>query len=112
MNESFLRKISVIVGITGILILFAVSSFIELERIEIRNLPDTADTDVHILGTIIEVKKFGVVTVIKVAEESSVDTVSFSKVDVKVGDTVSITGQIRYYKNKPEIIIDKIRKIN
>ena len=112
MNERFLLKLSIFVSITGLLILFAISNSVELERIEIRNSDDTTDKDIRIIGKIIEVKKFGAVTVIKVAEENSVDTVSFGKVDVKKGDKVSITGQLRYYKNRPEIIIDKIRKIN
>jgi len=112
MTESFLYKLSIGVSLIGLTVLFLVSNFTELETTKIRNIQHSDDKDVRISGTVVEINKFDSVTVIRVAEESSIDTVSFSKVDVKVGDNVSITGQLRYYKNKPEIIIDKLRKIN
>ena len=113
MKESTLVKLSLLCSISGLLLLFIFSLFIDVQETNIVNLQDTTDKDVRIRGKIIGIKVFDNLALIEIAEIRSANVVVFDKRMLKygIGDNISVSGELRDYKGKKEIIAERIRVI-
>lgn len=111
MNEKLVVKLSLGCGAFGLLLLFFVSGFIEAEKVGISELESAENEDVLVEGAVISVKSFDGLAVVEVAEIKSVGVVVFDRDMLKfeVGDKVAVSGELRDYKGKKEIVAEKIR---
>jgi len=91
--------------------LFIVFTFAEAEEIGISAIETVEEKDVKIRGQVISIKNFDSVTIVEIAEIKSVNVVVFDKrmIEFEVDDMITVTGELRDYKGKPEIIAEKIR---
>ena len=68
----------------------------------------------RIKGTITNIKELNKTLILDISQQNSIKAVFFKKKDseLKEGDSVDISGKIRIYNSKPEIIVDKLKIIN
>ncbi len=111
-NDKTIARVSLCCSVFGLLLLLIVSSFIEAGEATISGLDDAEERDVTVKGQVVSVRDFDDLAVVEVAEVKSVDVVVFDKrmLDLKAGDNVSVTGELRDYKGKKEIVAEKIRR--
>lgn len=111
MKESTLVKLSLLCSVTGLILLFVISLFADYEEVSISELEDSEFKDVRITGEIISVRELDNLALMEVAEIKSVKVVVFDKRMLKysVGEKVSVTGERREYKGRPEIIAEGIK---
>ncbi|MAG16185.1 hypothetical protein CMO88_03940 [Candidatus Woesearchaeota archaeon] len=112
MNETSLVKLSLSLSFFGLFLLFVISLFVEAEEVKISELSNVEKNDVKISGQIIAIKKFDNLAIVEIAELKSVDVIVFDKkmLDFKVGNNIIVTGEVKDYKGKKEIIAERIRK--
>ncbi len=111
MDDKLIVKLSLCCSIFGLALLFIISFFMEAEEVPISGFENSEAKDVLIRGQVVSVKDFGNIAVVEVAEVKSVDVVVFDRnmLAFAIGDNVSVTGELREYKGKMEIVAGKIR---
>lgn len=111
MNDKFLIKVSFVCSLLGLLLLFIVTSFIEADEIKISEIDNNEDKDVVVRGKVISIKNFDNLAIVEIAEIKSVNVVVFDKklINFKSGENVVVSGEVKDYKGKLEIVADKIK---
>ncbi len=111
MNDKLVLKLSLCCSVFGLALLSVISFLVESEEVPISGLEDAKAKDVLIRGQVVSVKDFGNLAVVEVAEIKGVDVVVFDKrmLDFKAGDNVSVTGEVRDYKGKKELVAERIK---
>lgn len=110
MDESNLLKLALISSLVGIVVLLLISSNIELESSSIGELEEMDTENVKITGVISSVKDLGKIMILGVSQPQTIDVMLFKEGDVELqkGDFVELTGELREYRGKKEIIANKI----
>jgi hypothetical protein len=112
MEDSTLLKISLACSIIGIIVLFFISSRIEINEIDLSNLNNVEiGNDVKIIGKIVKIKQFEKLTIIDLKKECTVPILLFDNISLDVGQEIQVNGKLDEYKGKKEIIAEKILKI-
>ena len=108
MNERALLKISLIGSIIGIIILFILSSFTELEENQISNLEDD---NVKVKGIITKITDRETIMIIEIAQQNKIEAIIFKEENISLekGDEIEITGSTDEYEGRQQIIVDKIK---
>jgi len=109
MKDSTLLKISLIISILGILILFFIADNSKIKEVEVNKLEHYKDKTVKIKGIIEEVTKTESATFIKVKQPNLVEVVVFEALNLSKGNYVEITGKVDEYNDEYEILADKIK---
>lgn len=114
MDDLGIVKLSLIGSFFGLFLLFIAFLFIEPKETNISEIDNIEESDVRIEGQVIDIKNFGSTALIEIAEIKSINVVVFDKRMLKftVGDTISVTGELKKYKGKTEIIAEKIKVKN
>ena len=113
MKESILLKIALICSLIGLIVLYFVSSKIEIKDYK-PILNKNIGEDVKLNGIVTKVTDRGGVVFIEVSHQSPITVILFSSEDnlkLKNGDNVEVVGEVQEYKGKNEIIAEKIRVI-
>ena len=118
-SDEFLTKLSFIIAIIGIVLLFIFAQNVEPLEVEIKNIDDSyAGRSVKINGDITEIffSKDKETMFLTVADEKDIKIVMF-KNDLKtmdenlsIADNVIITGKVALYKGDLEIIARSIKR--
>jgi aspartyl/asparaginyl-tRNA synthetase len=113
MQEKTLLKLSLVVGLGGIVLLYFLSSGIDLEAVPgIEELE--ADTEVKVTGKIGKVTELDTVAFLELWQEKIMKTtvVLFkdSNISLQAGDYVEISGTVEDYEGKKEVIGNKVVK--
>ena len=111
MQESTLTKIAIITSLVGILMLFFVTDFVDLDSANIDQLDDDAFGDtVKISGLVTKATNREKVIFLEVAQPDTIDVVLFKDHDVDIpnGSYVEVEGTLEEYNNEQEIIANKI----
>jgi len=112
MKEKTLLKISLIITIIGIAMLFIYSEKIDSEKNEI--MPEFIDKDIKISGTITKLTKTDNLVFLELSYEKKTKGIIFNKnlgnLNIKKGDSVSVTGELEEYQGELELIINRIEK--
>ena len=111
MNEKQLLRISLSIAIIGIVALFFLAQNIEADIVEIDTITDEfIDQKVTVNGEIKELKVLDDMTMITVKGEiSSILVVVFEPLnDLEVGNDVLVSGTVKDYKGKLEIVADRV----
>ena len=114
MKEKTLLQIALIAGIAGIVVLFFVSSTIEINEKTIDKInTQNVGEDVKLIGTIKNVYQSENAYFIEISQPSSLTIILFKdkNISLQVGDTVEIIGKIDEYEGKLEVIGQRVRVI-
>lgn len=111
MEESLLLKIALSFSLLGLIALLLIVQGQELEETPISNLTVLEqDTVVRLKGVVSSVDDRGNILNIELAQPQTVEVVFFKshEMSLKKGAFVEITGEIRDYKGKKEIIATQL----
>ncbi|MFH2021292.1 MAG: hypothetical protein ABIJ34_07800 [archaeon] len=106
-NESFLIKISIILSLLGICVLFLVSRHIEINDTTVSRINGGEESDqVRVRGIVVSARQSENAAFIVVEQTSRINAVLFANnVDVPIGSEVEILGKISDDKS---FIVDSI----
>ena len=106
MKDVQLVKLSVVLSIFGLIILYALSSLVHLPEIEISTIAN--EGPVSLSGTIKKINPGTKMTKFTLAKQCEIEVTYFGKLDIDNDEKVRIYGSLHQYNNKTEIIADKI----
>lgn len=113
MEDSTLIKISLIISLLGIFLLFIISDNINLDYTDIDNIKNKDEGRiVKIRGIVKNIKNTGKIMIINVMQENMIPVVIFKEnnnTNINKDSFVDIEGEVRIYNGKPEIIADKVK---
>jgi len=113
MKENALLKIALICSLVGLIILYFISTKIEVKDykpILNKNIGD----DVKLNGIVTKITDKGKVVFIEVNQQSPITVVLFTDEDnlkLNNGDNVEVIGEVQEYNGNNEIIAQKIRVV-
>ena len=113
MDDKKLTKLSLILSLVGLILIYYITTVIEVKAFAISDIDKSMiDRDVKVSGEIANVIKTDKVLILLVKDESSsISVVSFDPEEIpkiKEGQFIEVTGKVALYKNKLEIIADSI----
>lgn len=112
LNDNLIIKLSVVLSLLGIILLFILSNYSDLDIISPSKINQyNEDDDIIIRGTLHSVNNRGTVTVLKISEIVTTDVIIFDDIDLKneINKNVFIRGVIRENRGKKEIFGTSIR---
>jgi len=109
MKDSTLLKISLIISILGILILFFIADTSKIKDVDVKELEDYKDKTVKIKGVVEQVTNTESATFVKVKQSNLVEVVVFEALNLSKGNYVEVTGKVDEYNDEYEILADKIK---
>lgn len=114
MKETTLLKIALICSLIGLVLLYFISTKIEVKDYKPNFLNKDVGDDVKLTGKVLKITDRGDVVFIEVYRQSPVNVVLFTDDDnlkLSNGDNVEVIGKVQEYNGKNEIIAEKIRVI-
>ncbi len=114
MREKTLLKVAIACSVLGLIVLFLVSSNIDIQEYKPSELSKEIGKDVKLKGTVVQVQNKGSFIAIQLKNEYTTQIVLFTKDNSTIikGDNVEIFGKVQEYNNNPEIIASKVRVIS
>lgn len=113
MEEKTLLKVSLVVGLLGALLLYFISSGIDLEAVKgLGGIMEEEEIKINgIVGKVVEKEKVAFLEVLNEKIEK-VNVVLFKdeKISLSEGDYVEILGTVEEYEGKKEVIGNKVVK--
>lgn len=107
MKEKTLLKLSITSSLLGVLFLAILSHYLQAEDKPYSEFQDS--DDVKFSGKVMKVVQRGNVTIATVSKNEYVDIVVFDKADIKKDSYVRISGQVKEYNGKMEVIASSIK---
>lgn len=112
MEEKLLLSIAVISSLIGIGVLFYISSAISIDQTVIDRI-DEIGSDVSVVGQITGITKTEKTTIIELSQKQDILVLLFgeSEIALKKGDLIEVTGEVKEYEGKKEIVASKVRLV-
>lgn len=114
MKETNLLKIALICSLLGIIILYFISTKIDVKDYKPSRLNENVGDDVKLIGKITKISQNENVAFLEVEYQSPVIVVLFTddkNLSLKVNDYIEVIGEVQEYKGKNEVIAQKVRII-
>ncbi|MBI2649886.1 hypothetical protein HYX04_01070 [Candidatus Woesearchaeota archaeon] len=114
MKETTLLKIALICSLIGLVLLYFISTKIEVKDYKPNILNKNVGDDVKLTGKVSKITDRGDVVFIEVNQQSPVNVVLFTdnnNLKLSNGDNVEVIGKVQEYNGKNEIIAEKIRLV-
>lgn len=114
MKETTLLKISLICSLVGLVLLYFISTKIEVKDYKPNFLNKDIGEEIKLTGSVSKITDRGDVVFIEVSQQSPVNVVLFTDNDnlkLNNGDNVEVVGKVQEYNGKNEIIAEKIRVV-
>ncbi len=114
MKETTLLKIALICSLVGLLVLYFISTKIEIKDYKPNILNKNVGEDVKLNGIVTKISDKGNVIFIEVNQQNPISIVVFgndNNLNLKNGDNVEVIGKVQEYNGKNEIIAQKIRLV-
>ena len=110
-------KIALIAGISGLVILFIMSSNIEITEKTIDKITkDNVGDQIKLNGVINKVAEINSTTFIELVQPQKITVVVFKKdernLSLSYGDYVEVIGKVEEYKDSFEVIAQRIRRVD
>ena len=117
-SDEKLKKMSLLVAIIGVCLIFVVSMLLSPEHMKIGEITeDIAGRIVNVNGTILDYSTNNGNIFIDLSDETGkITAVMFERTvrghtyNMKIGDNITVSGQINIYKNGLEIIANSMSK--
>ena len=116
MKEKTLLKTALITSLLGLLILYLISSNIEIKEKNIEKITlDNKDEFVKLRGIVNKVIDTEKVTIMEITQPQQITVVLFKDANISMplqqGNEIEIFGKVDEYEGKLEIIADRLRII-
>ena len=114
MKENTLLKIALICSLVGLVILYFISTRIEIKDYKPNVLSNNVGDDVKLHGKITKITDKGNAVFIDISQQFPISVVVFSDGNIskiKKDDFIEVFGKVQNYNGKDEIIAQKIRII-
>ena len=116
MKEQTLLKTALITSLLGLLILYLISSNIEIKEKNIEKITlDNKDEFVKLRGIVNKVIDTEKVTIMEITQPQQITVVLFKNenktMSIQEGNQVEIFGKVDEYEGKLEIIADRLRVV-
>ena len=114
MKENTLLKIALICSLVGLVVLYFISTRIDVKDYKPNALNKNIGQDVKLKGNVAKITDKGNVVFIEVSQQNPVTIVLFTDDDnlkLNNGDNIEVIGKVQEYNGKNEIIAQKIRVV-
>lgn len=112
MNEKTLLRISLVISIAGLIVLFMLSSRLKIDESMINSLDGTEESAVLVTGSVVEVSQRNTTTMLRIQKEEILPVVVFGKaLSVQEGDLIQARGKLSKKDGKVELIADELRVV-
>ena len=114
MKETTLLKIALICSLVGLIVLYFISTKIEVKDYKPSSLNKNVGDDVSLKGIVTKINDRGNVVFVDLQNQNYVTVVLFTNdnnLKLKNGDDVEVIGKVQEYNGKNEIIAQKIRLV-
>ncbi len=109
MKESVILRISVVVAVTGVFLIYIMSRSVDIPGFEGRLSGLEEGSYVKMVGEVVSVDEKDKITIIRVRYDSYVDVTLFEKdTGFIVGDNVTVYGTVESYKGKEQLTADRM----
>jgi len=117
MQEKTLLKLSLVVSLTGLLLLIIILEQIEIKEYKIKDLTnELIGKDVQLKGTITRITETPGLIIFnmndKTGEIAGIIFKDEQQINITKDQDVEITGKIQLYKSKLEIEVNELKSIN
>ena len=112
MKETTLLKLALICSLVGLLVLFFISTRIEVKDYKPNILNGNVGDDVKLTGAIAKISDKGDVAFVEIIQKVPVSVVIFkdkNNLKLKSNDSIEVYGKVQEYNGKNEIIAQRIR---
>ena len=111
MNESSLLKAAFFCSFAGLVILFAVSVFSDIEPAKGNELGNLVGKRVRIVGEVINVRELNKSFIVQVSNKDIATVVVFKdgKMNFSNAKEVDIIGVVKEYRDNTEVIAEKVK---
>ncbi|MFA5142382.1 MAG: hypothetical protein WC471_05425 [Candidatus Woesearchaeota archaeon] len=112
MQEKTLLKLAVVSSIIGLIILFVMSSFTQLDNTDISKLTSLdVDKTLKVTGIITKISQTEQTTMLEIAQHNRMPVLIFdTNLTLNKGDEVEIIGKAQDYNGELELIADRIER--
>lgn len=112
MQENVLLKIALICSIIGLISIFLLSKNLTLDQTNLIT-KDELDQTIKVKGVINRITNYEKNTIIEITKTEKLDIVLFeNNINLKPGEKITATGQLKQYKGNFELLADEIKVIN
>lgn len=113
MQEKTLLRVSLITSIIGLITLFFISEVFETKQVNFISTSDL-DNNIQVYGIIKNINHFEKNTLIEIETKQKINIVLFEKFTrpIYVGDYISVSGELKQYKNEFEILAEEIKIVS
>lgn len=109
--EKLLFRTALFVSIAGLLLLFIFSRISEIKEIGIDKISrENLDEKIKTKGIVTDFTQKKNVNFIEM-NSSEIQIVFFDEIELKKGDLIEVTGEVKLYKGKLEVVANKIKKV-
>jgi hypothetical protein len=115
LTDNFILKLTVIFSLIGIILLFILNSFSELEVVSPSKINDYNDGEnIFLKGKLDSFNNRGKVTILKISEVITSDIIVFESIELEndIGKNVLIKGVVRENSGKKELFATSIQFID
>jgi uncharacterized protein YdeI (BOF family) len=109
MEESILLRVALalsIIGICALLLIMKLSGIDESSISQAKQLEE--GTPVKITGTVERISAKEGFTIITLSAKEQIEAVAFKSINLSKGQRVQVTGKVKDYNGKNELVIDEI----
>ncbi|MBC8444338.1 OB-fold nucleic acid binding domain-containing protein [Candidatus Woesearchaeota archaeon] len=112
MQENTLLKIALICSIIGLISIFLLSKNLTFDQTNLIT-KDELDQTIKVKGVINRITNYEKNTIIEITRTEKLDIVLFeNNINLKPGEKITATGQLKQYKGNFELLADEIKVIN
>ncbi len=112
MKEDTLKRIALIFGVLGVILLYLISSDLSVDEISIERITkDNIGERVKIKGSVSNLYGTNTTTFIEISQPASLTVVIFDNISIEQGDYIEVIGEIEEYNEDIEIIGKRVRVI-
>ena len=113
MKEQTLLRIALIASLLGLAILLVVARSSGPANADVSSIDSAMKgNQVKIIGTVEQVRNAGESQILVVSQPSTITVFVSGQPELRKGDTVEVIGRVDEYKEKQEIVADRIRVLS
>ena len=110
MKEKTLLKISIILGVLGVFVLFILSQTLEMPISSIKDASELSAGKVRFKGRLERVQREEKFMLLQISEPRTIEVIFFGVANFSENSTLEITGSISSFRGSKRIISEKVKE--